>query len=51
MNSFLVAKKISQRGLKMKPFISKVVFENQKEIKKRGDKMLELINDIVRSVR
>ena len=52
MNPFLVAKKISQRGLKMKPFIGGVVFENQKEIKKRGDKMLELIaNDIVRSVR
>ena len=34
MNPFLVAK-ISQRGLKMKPFIGGVVFENQKEIKKR----------------
>ena len=52
MNPFLVAKKISERGLKMKPFIGGVVFENQKEIKKRGEEMLELIaQDIVRSVR
>ena len=52
MNAFLVAKKISQRGLKMKPFIGGVVFENQKEIKKRGQEMLELIaQDIVRSIR
>ena len=34
MNPFC-CKKISQRGLKMKPFIEEVVFENQKEIKKR----------------
>lgn len=52
LNPFLVARKISKTGLKMKPFIGGVVFENQKEIKKRGDEMLELIaKDIVRSVR
>ena len=28
----------------MKPFIGGVVFENQKEIKKRGEEMLELIS-------
>jgi len=52
MNAFLVARAISKRGLKMKPFIGGVVFENQKEIKKRGEEMIELIaKDIVRSVR
>ncbi len=52
LNPFLVARKISKTGLKMKPFIGGVVFENQKEIKKRGEEMIELIaKDIVRSVR
>ena len=52
MNAFLVARKISQTGLKMKPFIGGVVFENQKEIKKRGDEMLRLIaKDIADSIR
>ena len=37
MSAFLVAKKISKRGLKMKPFIGGVVFENQKEIKKSNE--------------
>ena len=49
---FLVARAISKRGLKMKPFIGGVVFEKQKEIKDRGQEMLELIaKDIARSVR
>ena len=52
MNAFLVARKISQRGLKMKPFIGGVVFEKQKEIKERGEEMLRLIaRDIARSVK
>jgi len=52
MNAFLVARKISQRGLKMKPFIGGVVFEKQKEIKERGEEMLRLIaKDIARSVK
>ena len=52
LNPYLVARKISQRGLKMKPFIGGVVFEKQKEIKDRGQEMLELIaKDIARSVR
>jgi len=51
MNAFLVARKISQTGLKMKPFIGGVVFENQKMIKKRGDEMLRLIaKDIADSI-
>ena len=52
MNPYLVARKISQRGLKMKPFIGGVVYEKQREIKDRGQEMLELIaKDIARSVR
>ena len=52
MNPFLVARAISKRGLKMKPFIGGVVYEKQKEIKDRGQEMLELIaRDIARSVR
>ena len=52
MNAFLVARKISQRGLKMKPFIGGVVFEKQKEIKEGAENMLKLIaKDIARSVR
>ena len=36
----------------MKPFIGGVVYEKQKEIKDRGQEMLELIaKDIARSVR
>ncbi len=52
MNPFLVARAISKRGLKMKPFIGGVVFEKQKEIKEGAEDMLRLIaNDIARSVR
>jgi len=52
LNAFLVARAISKRGLKMKPFIGGTVFENQKMIKKRGDEMLRLIaRDIARSVK
>jgi hypothetical protein len=52
MNPFLVARAISKRGLKMKPFIGGVVFEKQKEIKEGAENMLELIaKDIARSVR
>ena len=52
LNPFLVARAISKRGLKMKPFIGGVVYEKQKEIKDRGQEMLELIaRDIARSVR
>lgn len=52
LNAFLVARKISQRGLKMKPFIGGVVYEKQKEIKEGGENMLKLIaQDIARSVR
>jgi hypothetical protein len=52
LNPFLVARAISKRGLKMKPFIGGVVYEKQKEIKKGGEKMLELIaRDIARSVK
>ena len=52
LNPFLVARAISRRGLKMKPFIGGVVYEKQKEIKDRGDEMLRLIaRDIARSVK
>ena len=52
MNAFLVARKISQRGLKMKPFIGGVVYEKQKEIKEGAEDMLRLIaKDIARSVK
>jgi len=52
MNPFLVARAISKRGLKMKPFIGGVVVEKQKEIKERGEEMLRLIaRDIARSVK
>ena len=52
MNPFLVARAISQRGLKMKPFIGGVVYDKQKEIKEGGQDMLELIaRDIARSVK
>lgn len=52
MNPFLVARAISKRGLKMKPFIGGVVFEKQKEIKEGAEDMLRLIaKDIARSVR
>ena len=52
LNPFLVARAISKRGLKMKPFIGGVVYEKQKEIKDRGDEMLRLIaRDIARSVK
>jgi len=52
LNPFLVARAISKRGLKMKPFIGGVVVEKQKEIKERGEEMLRLIaKDIARSVR
>ena len=43
MNAFLVARKISKTGLKMKPFIGGTVFEREKEIKDRGEQMLEKI--------
>ena len=52
MNAFLVARKISRDGLKMKPFIGGVVFDNQKEIKRKGDEMLRLIaKDIANSIK
>ena len=52
LNPFVVARAISKRGLKMKPFIGGVVYEKEKEIKDRGQEMLELIaRDIARSVR
>ena len=52
LNPFLVARAISKRGLKMKPFIGGVVYEKQREIKDRGQEMLELIaRDIARSVK
>jgi len=52
MNPFLVARAISRRGLKMKPFIGGVVYEKQKEIKEGAEDMLRLIaRDIARSVK
>ena len=52
MNAFLVARKISRDGLKMKPFLGGVVFDNQKEIKRKGDEMLRLIaKDIAKSIK
>jgi hypothetical protein len=52
MNAFLVAKKISKTGLKMKPFIGGVVYEKQKEIQEGAENMLKLIaQDIARSVK
>jgi len=52
MNAFLVARKISQRGLKMKPFLGGIIYEKQEEIKARGTRMLQLIaEDIARSVK
>ena len=49
---FLGIVAISQRGLKMKPFIEGTVFDNQKEIKRKGDEMLELIaKDICKEYR
>jgi len=52
LNPFLVAKAISRRGLKMKPFIGGVVYEKQKEIKEGAEDMLRLIaKDIARSVK
>jgi hypothetical protein len=52
LNAFLVARAISRRGLKMKPFIGGVVHEKQDEIKDKGERMLKLIaNDIARSVK
>jgi hypothetical protein len=52
LNAFLVARAISQRGLKMKPFIGGTVFENQDKIKKELDDMMENIaRDIARSVK
>ena len=52
LNAFLVARAISKRGLKMKPFIGGVIFEKQDEIKNELDKMLERIaQDIAKAVR
>ena len=52
LNPFLVARAISKRGLKMKPFIGGVVYEKQKEIKAGAEDMLESIaRDIARSVK
>jgi hypothetical protein len=52
LNAFLVARAISRRGLKMKPFIGGTVFENQKKIKKDLDKMMNNIaKDIARSIK
>ena len=52
LNSFLVARAISKRGLKMKPFIGGTVFEMKDEIKNDLDKMFEKIaQDIARSVK
>jgi hypothetical protein len=52
LNAFLVARAISRRGLKMKPFIGGVVFEKQDEIKAGGEDMLKSIaRDIARSVK
>ncbi len=47
-----MARAISRRGLKMKPFIGGVVFEKQDEIKAGGEDMLKSIaRDIARSVK
>ena len=52
LNSFLVARAISKRGLKMKPFIGGTVFEMKDEIKDYLNKMFEKIaQDIARSVK
>ena len=52
LNSFLVARAISKRGLKMKPFIGGTVFEMKDEIKDDLNKMFEKIaQDIARSVK
>ena len=52
LNAFLVARAISKRGLKMKPFIGGVIFEKQDEIKNELDKMLERIaQDIAKAVK
>jgi hypothetical protein len=52
LNPFLVARAISKRGLKMKPFVGGVVYEKQKEIKAGAEDMLESIaRDIARSVK
>ena len=52
LNAFLVARAISRRGLKMKPFIGGVVFEKKDEIKIGAEDMLKSIaRDIARSVR
>ena len=52
LNSFLVARAISKRGLKMKPFIGGTVFEMKDEIQDDLNKMFEKIaQDIARSVK
>lgn len=52
LSPFLVARAISKRGLKMKPFIGGVVFEKRDEIKAGAEDMLKSIaRDIARSVR
>jgi hypothetical protein len=52
MNPFLVARAISQRGLKMKAFIGGVVYKERKNIERDANKMLERIaKDIARSVK
>jgi len=52
INAFLVARAISRRGLKMKPFIGGVLYDQRKKIDRKADKMLQLIaKDIARSVK
>ena len=52
MNPFLVARAISRRGLKMKPFIGGVLYEQRRDIERKADKMLKLIaKDIAKSVK
>ena len=52
INPFLVARAISRRGLKMKPFIGGVLYEQRRDIERKAGKMLDLIaKDIARSVK